>query len=59
MQLWALNSAWWNPEVGPVLQKAYKLMREINVPEWAIFKKNTQQHGSQESCEISKVTLCV
>ena len=29
------------PEVGPVLQRAYKMLRGINVPECAIFKQST------------------
>ena len=40
-QLWALHYAWWDPEVGPVLQGAYKMLRELKLPECAIFKCDT------------------
>ena len=40
-QLWALHYKWWDPEVGPVLQRAYKIMRELKILECAIFKRDT------------------
>ena len=30
-QLWALHYAWWDPQTGPVLQRAYKMLRELKI----------------------------
>ena len=39
-QLWALHFGWWDLEFGPVLQRPYKLLRELKIPECAILKSD-------------------
>ena len=48
-QLWALHYAWWHPEVGPVLQRALKMLRELKIPECAIFKSDTLRSAVQKN----------